>query len=1495
MSTQTPANYQVQTPSLPKGGGAIHSVGNSWGAVGMTGAASLQIPLPLSPGRGFTPAIDLNYHSPLGNGPFGTGWTASAGAILRSTLRGVPAWDHEDSFIGPSGVELVPERTASGALESRSVNQFNGLALGADYSVVRYLPRTETNFDRIEHWSSTADPAGFWLVQGADGNVHLFGKTASARIADPQAPTHVAQWLLEESLNPFGEQILYRYKADTRGDGPHDYSAQRYLSRIGYGNITPRAQLALWTDRAPAAGQWHFELLLDYGERTTVPDQTPGYAEQQPWPVRSDPFSSYAYGFELGTRRLCRQILMFHYFPEEASLGPAPVLTRRLLLEYATTGTGASLLQAVHQQAVEAAGAINHWPPLELTYSGFELAPDRARYQPFDALHGPHDGQGYQLVDLYSDGLPGVLYRSDKAWHYREPLRGAPAVTAEHVAYGPLQTLARIPVADRNRPLRQALTDLNGDGRLEWVVAQPGMSGFFTLEQDRQWAPFTPFAALPQEFFQPMGQLAELMGSGLQDLVLIGSNSVRLYPNQGQQGFAAATHIPHAHDDDRLPLPGDQASEVLAFSDLLGSGQQHLVRIRHNEIKCWPNLGRGRFGKGFVFASLPFSYTGFEASRVLLADLDGSGASDLIYLEADQALIFMNQCGNGLQTAPTPLPWPTGVRYDRLCQVSVADLQGLGCTSLVLSVTHPVPQHWRYDFVTQKPYLLTGTDNNMGAVARLRYRSSAQQWLDEKQLRRASRLPHRSGLAFALHLVNEQQQLDQISGNQQTQRFEYRDGFYDGKKRRFQGYGLVLATDTEHSTTAPGDQAHTAALLRKTWYHTGKSLDMPRDDYWAGDAHALLPGHTLLTRLEANATQDSVLPALPVAQQDEARHALSGLVLREEVFAADDPPASRVPYTVSQHRYQLRLLQPAASMLVLPLELQVYRYEREPADPACQHTINLRRDRYGCLVHGLTIDYARRKQASDTAPFSEPHQQTWWRDTHDPAQQAYYISEVRAQFIHLDNAQRWRLQLPYRQRSNALVLAKAALDPKRISYEHLIGNTADNPLGPQAARTLAGLSLQHYCLPHSDTSLPPGQASFQALAAHRETAELDEQALSAYDEVPTMPAESPFDLAATLAQEHYHPMRLFLPDTPDGTAAPPLWSLKQGFARYAGEQLFYRPQQVRPSESHAATTLEHDRYSCHLAVVTGADGCSTQAVYDYRLQLPIAITDAQGSVQQARYDAFGQLQASSLFGQEQGKAAGFAPLASYRRPADDSPRAAIDNPRGALLDAASACFYAPFNWMGHIPPSPLREQWIAQGYLTPGGHIRASTRSRLAALDMAQPTNRQLAEQILEARREPVCSAVLQADQYPTEDVGVTRQIRINLTFSDGFGRELQTKQKTSPGQAYVVTSSGRLGLDSEGKPLRQDSEQRWRVSGRVEYNNKGLVVRNYRAYFADHYRYIDDETLRKDGYSDQTFHDPLGRPVRRLNGKGHVSRQTYCTWYTISEDENDTWEEDDS
>ncbi|MFP3380940.1 toxin TcdB middle/N-terminal domain-containing protein, partial [Bacillus sp. SIMBA_069] len=86
------------------------------------------------------------------------------------------------------------------------------------------------------------------------------------------------------------------------------------------------------------------------------------------------------------------------------------------------------------------------------------------------------------------------------------------------------------------------------------------------------------------------------------------------------------------------------------------------------------------------------------------------------------------------------------------------DLQGLGCSSLILSVPHMTPQHWRYDFVSLKPYLLTATLNNRGATTQLSYRSSAQEWLDEKQHWQTLGVPQGSSLAFPVQVVKRQQQ-----------------------------------------------------------------------------------------------------------------------------------------------------------------------------------------------------------------------------------------------------------------------------------------------------------------------------------------------------------------------------------------------------------------------------------------------------------------------------------------------------------------------------------------------------------------------------------------------------------------------------------------------------------------------------------------------------------------------------------------------------------------
>ena len=115
----------------------------------------------------------------------------------------------------------------------------------------------------------------------------------------------------------------------------------------------------------------------------------------------------------------------------------------------------------------------------------------------------------------------------------------------------------------------QVLTDLTGSGRLNWVIAQPGMSGFHTLNPDRSWSTFTPFDRFPTEFLHPAAQLGDLTGDGLRSLAMVGPKSVRLYPNLREQGFAPGVNVPH-EPDSPLPLFSDSRSELVLFGNLLG-------------------------------------------------------------------------------------------------------------------------------------------------------------------------------------------------------------------------------------------------------------------------------------------------------------------------------------------------------------------------------------------------------------------------------------------------------------------------------------------------------------------------------------------------------------------------------------------------------------------------------------------------------------------------------------------------------------------------------------------------------------------------------------------------------------------------------------------------------------------------------------------------------------------------------------------------------------
>ncbi|HZR42271.1 MAG TPA: SpvB/TcaC N-terminal domain-containing protein, partial [Ktedonobacteraceae bacterium] len=94
--------------SLPKGGGAIQGIGETFQADEFTGTASLSIPLPTSPSRGFEPQLGIDYSSGSGNGIFGLGFGLSIPTIARKTSKGLPQYNDLDTFLLSRAEDLVP-------------------------------------------------------------------------------------------------------------------------------------------------------------------------------------------------------------------------------------------------------------------------------------------------------------------------------------------------------------------------------------------------------------------------------------------------------------------------------------------------------------------------------------------------------------------------------------------------------------------------------------------------------------------------------------------------------------------------------------------------------------------------------------------------------------------------------------------------------------------------------------------------------------------------------------------------------------------------------------------------------------------------------------------------------------------------------------------------------------------------------------------------------------------------------------------------------------------------------------------------------------------------------------------------------------------------------------------------------------------------------------------------------------------------------------------
>jgi RHS repeat-associated protein len=1216
--------FAVSAPSitLPKGGGAISGIGEKFAANPVTGTGSMTVPIFTSPGRsGFGPQLSLSYDSGAGNGPFGFGWNLSVPSITRRTDRGLPKYcdsDETDVFILSGAEDLVPSLVSESNCWRRDA--FVSPSNAPGFIVQRYRPRIEGLFARIERCTEIATGISHWRSISKDNITTLYGRSSEARMADPADPTRVFKWLICESFDDKGNAILYRYKAEDnagidqtalceRNRLLSGQFAQRYLKTIRYGNRTPRQIGEDLTLRA----DWLFDVVFDYGEHDAA---SPTTKEVGTWIGRQDPFSTCRETFEVRTYRLCRRVLMFHHFPDELN-GTDDYLVRSTDFAYKESTVAsfiASITQAGYAQQPDGSYFRKALPKLEFKYTEVRVDETIREVDPENLPQGV-DGATFQWVDLDSEGLTGILSEQADAWYYKRNLGNG--------TFGPVELVARKPSIAELSGRQQQLSDIAGEGRLSLVQYDGPTAGFQERRSDGGWDGYTPFRSHPNiNTKDPNLRFLDVTGNGHSDILISEDVVFTWYESLAKDGFAPGCSTSMSWDEEKGPkLVFADSTQSIFVADMVGDGLSDIVRIRCGEICYWPNLGYGRFGAKVAMDNAPLFDRPelFDPKRIHLADIDGSGNTDIIYVGGDGVCLYFNQSGNSWSTARPIASFPPA---NDLTSIATTDLLGNGTACLVWSSPLASDRLRPIRYIDlmggQKPHLLVSTTNNMGAETEVRYAASTKFYLQDRLEGR----PWVTKLPFPVHVIERVENRDLVSNTKLVSTYRYRHGYFDGVEREFRGFAHVEQRDAEQVV----GEFDLPPIVTKTWFHNGAFLeegaleayfkDPANQEFFAGDPQAaFLPD----TKLPPDLTGDELR---------EAARALKGSILRQEVYSDDGTPKAALPYSVSERSYRLTCLQHLgpnrhAVFFIHPCETIDYHYERNPADPRISHALTLEVDDYGNVLRSAGIGYQRRTPAFDEQG------KTLAKLTENQFTNAILADDSYRTPLPAE-VKTYELTAPTLTGATALDFATIdaiATAATAIAYEA-------QPDATQADKRL--LSQLRTLYRKDDLSALSPLAHVESLALPGESYK---QVLTPGLVAVYQPKISPADLIAILAgpQGQYRDIEgdgpfwiasgqtFFSPDSTDTPA--------QELA-FAQAHLYLQHRYVDPFD--ASTVVAYDKYDLSVASTTDAVGNVTTAVADYRVLQPTLITDPNGNRTQSRFDALGMLAGTAV----QGKVAG---------------------------------------------------------------------------------------------------------------------------------------------------------------------------------------------------------------------------------------------------------------
>ncbi len=1480
---------EVPSITLPKGGGAIKGIDEKFSVNAVNGTSTFSIPLPFSPARGASPAINLSYSSGSGNGVFGLGWNLSLSSIQRKTDKEIPQYKDaidSDTFLFSETEDLVPEfkknEEGSFVLDAKDEYILNETdSPDGLFTIRNYKPRVEGLFARIERWTEKNTGIIKWRVITGNNITTLFGWTQNAVISNPDDATKIFKWLPEFIFDDKGNcsQYVYKKEDEIGFDKSLLHNRNRhkkgiitytntYIDKICYGNKTP---YKTFDDNFPEEIDYMFQTVFDYG--TTLPTDSPETIHD--WDFRPDVFSDYKAGFEIRTARLCKRVLLFHVFEELAlqqDKSDKKTLIKSVNFNYdAATEQDFTFLKTItsHGYIKKTDGSYAHknLPPIELEYQKHDWNKDIKAIDTNDLTHAPIglDEQQYQFIDLYNEGLSGILTEQANSWFYKHNLGNGTFEQAKLVSPKPS-------FSGLGRNLQ--LLDLDADGGKQLVNFGTEPTGFFELNDDNNWGGLKTFKALPNINFNDSNtRMLDLNGDGKPEVIISEEQVFSWYASKGRDGFAPAMRTPKPINEEKGPhIVFEDEDQTIYLADMSGDGMTDILRIRNGEVCYWPNLGYGKFGTKIAMDNAPFfdHPDTFNPNYLRLADIDGSGTADIIYLGKNKFTCWKNLSGNSFSSSPFTIN--TFPDIHPRSKITVTDLLGNGVACIVWSSSLSKDTNASIKYIdlmnSKKPHVLVSYKNNLGKEVAIDYAPSTQFFIEDKLAGK----PWATKLHFPVHCVVKTTTQDKISGHKFVSEYKYHHGYYDHPEREFRGFGMVERIDAEtfehwkkgEASNIVDETLHQEPVIVKTWNHTGaylqkeKILSQFTKDYWYEEMirqgfpvthqEATLPDARIIV---APGIDPTILDQITAQELREAYRACKGMKLRSETFAKDAVKFGNIeaarkkeltPFLVETHNCFIELLQPKgknkhAIYVVKESEAIAYNYERNIEDPRIAHNLNIKLDTYGNVLESADVVYPRLSpDLSLPLEIQEEQNKTIIRYTANQ-----FTNDVIGAHTH-------RLRLSSEIKTFQLKgVSKTDTYYTPDDFTNiLLDEQSDTALYHEIDKPLVAGKAQKRCIEHIKSTYYQNDLS-GALPLHQ----LEALALPFESYQLAYTPELVTDIFELKVNDALLTEGKFTHSEGDNN-----WWIRSGSTQFKtaietsndAENRFYVPiSYIDPYD--AVTKVKY--YSNYFLFIEETEdvlgNISKVERFNFRTLLPNRMKDINGNISETISDELGLVKAMAIMGKgnEADELTGISEITDAVEStlinnffsAPDSVQ--LTNLGKSLLNNASSRFVYDFN-----------------AYASSGKPIVISNITR--------------EEHVQQNANSP---------------------IQIAFEYSNGVGEVVMQKVQAEPGisKEVLVNPDDTIQIVETNTALLVPKQLRWIGNGKTIKNNKGNVVKQYEPYFSIHHKYEDFKALVETGKTSINYYDAASRLIRTEMPDGTFSKVKFDSWKQVVFDANDT------